>query len=148
MTYTIADINEYVAEKLGGWYELREQSDSDQQLVRNPEPEQIEVGQWVDGGGYLRGPANDRGRSPYVYRKFDKRGVALADIGHATLVADHGGEGQGDEYWFVFSITDDAGNERFFRRNGWWQSYEGGGYDGPTEEVKPVQKTITVFESV
>ncbi|QAU06538.1 hypothetical protein SEA_WILLIAMBOONE_17 [Gordonia phage WilliamBoone] len=145
MTYTIADINEYVLEELGGWYELREQADSHQQLVRHPKPEEIMAGQWVDKSGYLRGPAGNSGRSPYVYRKFDKRGVPLQGIGHAALVDAHGGEGQGDDYWFVFSITDDAGNERLFRRNGWYQSYEGGTYDGPTEEVKAVEKTITVF---
>ncbi|ANA86183.1 hypothetical protein SEA_LOZINAK_19 [Gordonia phage Lozinak] len=147
MTYTIADINEYV-DTIGGWYELRELVERDQERVIDPQPDEIGIGQWVDDRRQLRGPANDRGWSPYVYRPLDEPGVAIPGVGHAVMVEQHGGEGQGDEYWYVFKITDDAGNERLFRRNGWYQSYDGGSYDGPTEEVKPVQKTITVFESV
>lgn len=72
-------------------------------------------------------------------------GFTLPGIGRAVIVDEFGGEGQGDQYWLVFKVTEADGTERLFRRNGWYASYSGGEYDGPTEEVQPVQKTITVY---
>lgn len=36
---------------------------------------------------------------------------------------------------------------RLFRKTGYHQSFTGGDFSGPFEEVKPVEKTITVYES-
>lgn len=66
-------------------------------------------------------------------------------LGHVRRVADYGGEGQGDEYWVVFSVTE-GDVVRTFRKDGWYQSYNGGEFDSELVEVKPVQKTITVWE--
>jgi len=63
----------------------------------------------------------------------------------AKVVATYGGEGQGDQYWVVISISDGE-TTRYFRRDGWYASYDGGYLDGPTSEVAPKEKVITVFE--
>lgn len=39
-------------------------------------------------------------------------------------------------------------NGRLFRKTGYHQSFSGGEFDGPFEEVKPVEKTVTVYEGV
>lgn len=69
----------------------------------------------------------------------------LPSIGQARYVDNFGGEGEGDQYWFVFSVTDADGETRFFRRDGYYASFYGGYYDGPTEEVEQVEKTIKVW---
>lgn len=66
-------------------------------------------------------------------------------IGHLSLVDSYGGEGKGDQYWMVLRLTQ-GDVSRTFKMDGWYQSYSGGYYDGPFTEVKPVQKTITVWE--
>ncbi|MFE5290148.1 hypothetical protein ACFRAQ_34715 [Nocardia sp. NPDC056611] len=71
-------------------------------------------------------------------------GIGVID----DLAASHGGEGQGDEYWLVFAVKDDAGQTRMFQRDGWYASFDGGHYDGPTFEVHPVQKVVTVYEEI
>lgn len=68
-------------------------------------------------------------------------------IGLLKYVDEFGGEDQGSSYWFVFSLTQE-GLTRTFKRHGWYASHDGGYYDGPTTEVKPVEKTIVVWEDV
>lgn len=63
----------------------------------------------------------------------------------ANVEASYGGEGEGDQYWVVVSISDGL-TTRYFKRHGWYASYSGGYLDGPTEEVRPKQKMITVYE--
>lgn len=63
----------------------------------------------------------------------------------AERVAEYGGEGEGDRYWVVVSITDGL-TTRHFRKNGWYASYSGGYLDGDTEEVTPREKLVTVYE--
>lgn len=61
------------------------------------------------------------------------------------VVDSYGGEGEGDRYWMVISLSDGL-TTRYFRRDGWYASYDGGYLDGETYEVKPKTKQITVFE--
>jgi hypothetical protein len=63
----------------------------------------------------------------------------------AKVEAQHGGEGQGDQYWVVISISDGL-TTRYFRRDGWYASYDGGYLDTDTFEVKPAEKVVTVYE--
>ena len=67
-------------------------------------------------------------------------------LGVISYVADYGGEGQGDDYWVVVKIVAEDGSERFFRKDGWYQSYSGGELDGDTVEVKPTPKTVVFYE--
>ena len=39
-------------------------------------------------------------------------------------VEQHGGEGEGDQYWTVYKFTKD-GEQQFVKFNGWYQSYNG-----------------------
>jgi hypothetical protein len=56
----------------------------------------------------------------------------------------YGGEDQGSDYWSVYSFTDGM-QVVFIEFQGWYASYEGSTYE-EFYEVKPVEKTITVFE--
>lgn len=46
-----------------------------------------------------------------------------------TIVEQYGGEGCGDEYWFVFSVDKDGVAESFWKIPGWYQSYHGGEFE-------------------
>lgn len=78
--------------------------------------------------------------------KYDEIENLPTELGVISYVADHGGEGQGDEYWVVVKIAGHDGSERFFRKGGWYQSYSGGELDGDTYEVKPTERTVTFYE--
>ncbi len=54
----------------------------------------------------------------------------------------YGGEGQGDEYWIVFRVAD-----QLFEKDGYWQSWEGGEYDGDLYEVEPYEVTVTKYRA-
>jgi hypothetical protein len=55
----------------------------------------------------------------------------------------HGGEGQGEEYWTVYSFT--KGDEKVFVKfEGSYQSYSGAEYDD-FYFVEPQEKMITVY---
>jgi hypothetical protein len=63
----------------------------------------------------------------------------------AKVISEYGGEGQGDQYWMVVSLSD-GDTTRYFRKDGWYASYDGGSLDGDTSEVKPAEKVIVVYE--
>ena len=73
--------------------------------------------------------------------------AALAEAGVVCQHEDnYGGEGQGDDYWSVYSFT--RGDEKVYVKfNGWYASYNGAEF---TEWffVEPKEKVITVFEPV
>jgi hypothetical protein len=58
-----------------------------------------------------------------------------------TPVTRFGGEGQGDEAWFVIQIGD-----QMFRMDGYYASDYGTDWDGDLYEVKPVVKEVTFYE--
>lgn len=59
----------------------------------------------------------------------------------ATLVEEFGGMDMGSECWVVFEV-----DGRLFKKYGSYYSHDGYYWDGSLDEVRPVQKTITVFE--
>ena len=62
-----------------------------------------------------------------------------------TLVEQHGGEGSGDDYWMVFSVSKDD-EKSYFKIPGYYSSDCGCILCWrKTVEVKPIQKTITVW---
>jgi hypothetical protein len=78
------------------------------------------------------------------------RGVpVVSDEGiTATLLADQG-DGpahSSSEYFLVMSLSD--GNiTRYFKREGWYASYDGGHLeDGENVEVYPITKTVTAWK--
>lgn len=61
------------------------------------------------------------------------------------VVKSFGGEGEGDQYWMVISISDGE-TTRYFRKDGWYASYDGGYLDGETYEVTPQERLVTFYE--
>ncbi|WPH57741.1 hypothetical protein [Mycobacterium phage WXIN] len=138
MSYTIAALDEAIENEdtpwEGDWGEFEEAADADY--------EYREVPANTEGAFEERYGAN----AGKWFKRFDKkRGVSLDGIGYAELIDQFGGEGKGDDYWFVIKVTDEAGEERFFRRNGYYASFHGSDLDGPTDEVKQQEKVITVW---
>lgn len=65
-------------------------------------------------------------------------------LGKVIEVDQYGGEGQGSTWYSVKHFVD---HDVYIRTDGYYQSYEGTEfYDGYGKEVRPQQKTITVFE--
>jgi hypothetical protein len=62
----------------------------------------------------------------------------------------HGGEGQGEDYYIVFSVT--RGEEKkYFMLQGWYASYDGHHFDGgytDFDEVEPIQVTVRQWKAV
>ncbi|WPH57740.1 hypothetical protein [Mycobacterium phage WXIN] len=75
--------------------------------------------------------------------------TALEGIGTVDIAEVVGGsEGGGEEHWIVVKVTDAAGDVRYFKRDGWYASYDGGSLDGPTTEVKPVERPKIYWEPI
>lgn len=68
----------------------------------------------------------------------------IPGLGSLALVDEYGGEGKGDEYWVVFSITSDDVT-RYFKKSGSYQSYAGAEWDGDLELVTPKETVVTVW---
>jgi hypothetical protein len=53
--------------------------------------------------------------------------------------------GEGDRYYLVVSVSD--GNTiRYFRKDGYYASYDGGYLDGEVQEVSPVERVVVYYE--
>lgn len=68
------------------------------------------------------------------------------------VVKDFGGEGMGDQRYLVFKVSNwndkSEKDAQYFRKDGWYASHYGSEFDGDFYEVKPVKKTITVYDQV
>lgn len=71
-------------------------------------------------------------------------GKKLKELGYVVKAEEHfGGEGQGDQYWLVFSV-DKHGVIAYFKIDGWYASFHGGEYEDPYGfyEVEEVEVMI------
>lgn len=62
-----------------------------------------------------------------------------------------GGEGDGEEHWLVFSVTDvrDGISKTYWEVPGWYQSYDGGHLEWENvHQVEPVQVLVTQYKAV
>jgi hypothetical protein len=58
-----------------------------------------------------------------------------------------GGEGQGDHVHWVFTITDSEGNITFWKKNGYYSSYDGSDWSyGDLRQVTPKVKEVKYYE--
>lgn len=48
--------------------------------------------------------------------------------------------------YLLFKVTDKSGAVAFVRKSGEFDSYGSLSWDGPITEVKPIEKTVTVYE--
>ncbi|OHU63987.1 hypothetical protein [Mycobacteroides chelonae] len=139
MSYTVADIEELVEET--GW-------DYTYTPYKETEPKTEHASGWRNFRERIevyRTRWNSETRESDPIPESEVELHYFNGFGHIEVVDSFGGESQGDQYWFVFKITDDNGGVRYFRRDGWYASFDGGYYDGPTNEVVEQEKTITVW---
>ena len=69
-------------------------------------------------------------------------------LGKMIEVDSYGGEGQGDTWYSVKHFVD---HDVYIRVDGYYTSYDGTSFDGGwacCSEVKPVEKTITVYNNI
>lgn len=79
-----------------------------------------------------------------AYSAGDVVGELKDEFGEVTLIAEHGGEGEGEEYWKVFHFAD---HDTYIKYDARYTSYEGVEWDGVDfYEVHPKSKTITYFD--
>jgi hypothetical protein len=74
--------------------------------------------------------------------KSDRYTVIVDGVDYkAEHVDSYGGMDKGSDIWVVFRLGD-----QLFKKSGFYASHYGTDWDGPLVEVKPVEKTVTVFE--
>lgn len=89
---------------------------------------------------YFEEEGND-GIAAYAWGDFDEDALGLGEV---KEVDQYGGEGEGERWWSTKHFVD---HDVYIKTRGYYSSYNGTDFDyGYGEEVKPVQKTITVFE--
>lgn len=71
------------------------------------------------------------------YREFVYDSYGSVQLTNYKLegIDQYGGEGQGDDYWVVFSATDKNGHVTNYRLDGWYASYDGFHFD----ELEPYE---------
>jgi hypothetical protein len=129
------------------WHEWHEwESLAKKEIWKKAFPDDIEPGydyKTSDGGKWRAW----RQRYSDFFKNWEpKLYVTVPDLGRVRVAEQFGGEGQGDQYYMVFEVVFDDDTTRHFTINGWYASYDGGYYDGPLVEVKPVQKVVTFYE--
>lgn len=87
-------------------------------------------------------------REQSAMREFSYSGGQLVneEIGEMVQVDSHGGEGQGEDWWRVFHFPK---HDIYIKLSAWYSSGEGTSFDSwedDCSEVKPHEKTITVYE--
>lgn len=76
-----------------------------------------------------------------IYNK--NRTIEIEGLGTVTQIEVEGGEGEGDHYHVVFSITNALGETTNFRKEGHYSSYDGVDWDyGDFFEAFPVSRTV------
>jgi len=89
---------------------------------------------------YFEQDGQDR-ESAFGYHDFDQDELGLGTV---LEVDQYGGEGEGERWWSTKHFVD---HDVYIKIRGYYSSYNGTDFDyGYGEEVRPVQKTITVFE--
>lgn len=84
-----------------------------------------------------------RTKPGYVFRESGHKIRLRGESVEIILVASHGGEDEGPDCWVIAKIGD-----QLFRKKGYYTSHEGTYWDGPLTEVRPEEKTVTVYTAV
>lgn len=82
-----------------------------------------------------------------VHRKYDSDEVSEFKAScefNFMNVAHHGGEGEGEDYWTVYSFTDNK-DTVYVKFQGWYQSYNGAELT-EWKFVQPVERMVTFYE--
>jgi len=70
----------------------------------------------------------------------------VSGLGIVELVEDYGGEGMGDTRYVVIKVTNNDGDETYYRKDGYYASYDGSTFDGDFREVTPRDRVVTYYE--
>ena len=77
----------------------------------------------------------------FAYEDYDSEELGLGEV---KVVDSYGGEDQGSEWYKVQYFVE---HDVYIKTEGWYSSYNGTDFEeGYGEEVRPTQKTITVYE--
>lgn len=80
----------------------------------------------------------------FDYMSQEQTAKLVDACGPFVQVASKGGEGQGEEYWLIYHFT---AHNVYIKVSGFYTSYDGVDWSyGGFSEVKPVEKTMTVYE--
>lgn len=86
---------------------------------------------------------NDVSLYDFAYNDVDFKEIGLGEV----IVTDrYGGEGKGETWYSVKHFVD---FDIYIKIDGWYSSYEGVSFESwghDVKQVKPLQKTITVYE--
>ncbi|MFF0498479.1 hypothetical protein ACFYU5_18885 [Nocardia aobensis] len=98
---------------------------------------------------------DEHGEGGWYFWKYEApdSGVMIPGIGNVRVVDSvGGGEGSGEEMYLIFSVQPEgekyAWNVKYYRKDGYYASFDGSNWDGGFFEVKKVQRTVTLFEEV
>ena len=84
--------------------------------------------------------------SEFAYSGSLTEDESSAEIGEIQEVEQHGGEGKGSEW---YSVKYFPKHDVYIKVEGYYSSYHGTDFeDGWGHEVRPAQKTITVYNSI
>lgn len=95
--------------------------------------------EWLDNSGYV-----EDFEPWHEFKTSGKSGEKDGWI--AKVEAEYGGEGRGEAYWMVISVSDGV-TTRYFRKDGYYASYDGGYLDGDTYEVTPRSRQVVFYET-
>ena len=86
----------------------------------------------------------------YWKSKRNPSSATVDGLGEVEFVESTGGEDEGSYASIILKVTSGCAgcgqSTRYFKKEGYYASYEGYEWDGEFKEVFPTQKTITVFE--
>lgn len=83
---------------------------------------------------------------PWNYAFYELESPASVNGLEISVVATGGGMDKGSNAYLVLRVLDSAGTESFYRKDGFYASYDGFTWDGDFYEVQPKEKTVTVYE--
>ena len=78
----------------------------------------------------------------------DSNDDLVIDGAVVKTVDSYGGEGQGDDFWVVVSVSKEGEVTRYVKNVGWYASYDGGYFDSTKgTEVFPFKKIATSWST-
>ncbi len=73
----------------------------------------------------------------------------IEGLGSVEVVeTEGGGEGEGEHVHIVFRISEEYGAVRYYKKEAYYQSYDGITWDGDFYEVAPTAKMVTIYDRV
>ena len=86
----------------------------------------------------------------HEYEELPDEGITVERLGQVFLEKQHGGEGQGDDYYIILRVEDSSSGApnvvRYFKKHGWHASHDGSYLDGALTEVKPMTREVVFYE--